>query len=107
MLTQMQALNFRNAGRWFVLCCLPLLAGSCGKRAAIADMRCEYLTAPISVDTPSPRFTWTYEAADAFAQAGYRLSVATEPEKLDAPDVWDSGRSPAAAPLPRCPTAGC
>ena len=71
MLTQMQALNFRNAGRWFVLCCLPLLAGSCGKRAAIADMRCEYLTAPISVDTPSPRFTWTYEAADAFAQADW------------------------------------
>lgn len=70
----MNVANLRTAGRWLALCCLPLLAGSCGKRPAIADMRCEYLASPISVDTPSPRFTWTYEDADAFVQAGYRLA---------------------------------
>ena len=95
----MNVVNFRNAGRWLVLCCLPLLAGSCGKRPSIADMRCEYLVSPISVDTQSPRFTWIYEDADAFEQAGYRLCVATAPEKLGAPDVWNSGEVAGSRPF--------
>ena len=95
----MNVANLRTAGRWLALYCLPLLAGSCGKRPAIADMRCEYLASPISVDTPSPRFTWTYEDADAFVQAGYRLCVATAPEKLDLPDIWNSGEIAGSRPF--------
>ena len=102
----MNVVNFRNAVRWFVLCCLPLLAGSCGKRSSIADMRCEYLASPISVDTQSPRFTWTYEDADAFAQAGFRLCVATAPEKLAVPDVWNSGEVAGSRPFAVMPDGG-
>lgn len=102
----MNVANLRTAGRWLALCCLPLLAGSCGKRPAIADMRCEYLASPISVDTPSPRFTWTYEDADAFVQAGYRLCVATAPEKLDLPDIWNSGEIAGSRPFAAMPDGG-
>lgn len=102
----MNVVNFRNAVRWFVLCCLPLLAGSCGKRSTIADMRCEYLASPISVDTQSPRFTWTYEDAGAFAQAGFRLCVATAPEKLVVPDVWNSGEVAGSRPFAVMPDGG-
>lgn len=102
----MNVANLRTAGRWLALCCLPLLAGSCGKRPAIADMRCEYLASPISVDTPSPRFTWTYEDADAFVQAGYRLCVATAPEKLNHPDIWNSGEIAGSRPFAAMPDGG-
>ena len=102
----MNVLNFRNAGRWLLLCCLPLLAGSCGKRAGIAGMRCEYLAAPISVDTQSPRFTWTYAGTGDFVQAGYRLCVATAPEKLETPDVWNSGEVAGSRPFAAMPDAG-
>lgn len=98
--------KIRRAGRWLALCCLPLLTAACGKRAAIGEMRCEYLAAPISVDTQSPRFTWTYAHADDFVQAGYRLCVATAPEKLDAPDVWNSGEVAASRPFAELPAAG-
>ena len=102
----MNVANLRTAGRWLALCCLPLLAGSCGKRPAIADMRCEYLASPISVDTPSPRFTWTYEDADAFVQAGYRLCVATALEKLNHPDIWNSGEIAGSRPFAAMPDGG-
>lgn len=102
----MNVANLRTAGRWLALCCLPLLAGSCGKHPAIADMRCEYLASPISVDTPSPRFTWTYEDADAFVQAGYRLCVATAPEKLNHPDIWNSGEIAGSRPFAAMPDGG-
>ena len=102
----MNVANLRTAGRWLALCCLPLLAGSCGKHPAIADMRCEYLASPISVDTPSPPFTWTYEDADAFVQAGYRLCVATAPEKLDLPDIWNSGEIAGSRPFAAMPDGG-
>ena len=69
-------------------------------------MRCEYLASPISVDTPSPRFTWTYEDADAFVQAGYRLCVATAPEKLDLPDIWNSGEIAGSRPFAAMPDGG-
>lgn len=98
--------KIRRVGHWLALCCLPLLTASCGGRAAIGDMRCEYLAAPISVDTQSPRFTWTYAHADDFVQAGYRLCVATAPEKLDAPDVWNSGEVAALRPFAELPGAG-
>lgn len=104
----MNVVNFRNAGRWLVLCCLLLLAGSCGKRPSIADMRCEYLVSPISVDTPSPRFTWIYEDADAFEQAGLpavRGHGARETGRSRCLELRGGCR--AAVLLPRCPTAGC
>ncbi len=71
--------------------CLALAFAACGRSASIDRMRCEYAVSPMTVDTQSPRFTWTYDCADGFVQASYRLAVATSAEALAAPDVWDSG----------------
>jgi alpha-L-rhamnosidase len=44
-----------------------------------ANLRCEYLTDPLGVDTPSPRLTWLLEDARHGAlQNAYRLIVGTD-----------------------------
>lgn len=57
----------------------------------IASLRCEYLEEPLSIDTDAPRFTWTYTGERTFTQYAFRVKVATSIDKLDKPDVWDSG----------------
>lgn len=100
-------MNQKNLSRvaLLLLCCLPLFASSCAE-AAIDRMRCEYLNSPICIDTPSPRFTWTYAQADDFVQAGYRIRVATSSEGLDVPDVWDSGEVATSRPAAMMPDKG-
>ena len=50
---------------------------------SINTMQCEYLTTPLSIDSPTPRFTWKYEAGKAFSQARYQLFIATSPSLLE------------------------
>lgn len=66
----------------------PALLLSCSEeRDTIAMMRCEYSVSPQTIDTQTPRFTWTYEGASGFAQQGYELTVIT----ADGTEVWSSG----------------
>lgn len=52
----------------------------------------DYRENPIGVENRTPRFGWQAEADTCdFLQKSYRICVATAPEKLDAPDCWDSG----------------
>ncbi len=81
-------MNFRKTVTLFGLWALPCASFAVNK-AAIVDMRCEYLSSPICVDTPSPRLTWCYSGD--FTPREYRVCVATTPAQLDAPDMWDSG----------------
>lgn len=64
--------------------------------AATADnLRCEYLTSPLGIDTPNPRLSWMMNSsARNAAQSAWQVMVASSPELLaaDTPDLWDSGR---------------
>lgn len=46
-------------------------------------MRCEYLTNPICIDSPSPRFTWNYDGKESFIQGKFQLKIATDRENLN------------------------
>ena len=102
----MNAEMIRKAGYGLLLGCLTLVSVSCGCRVVIGDLRCEYQVSPLCVDTPSPRFTWAYAGGEEFMQAACRLCVATEPGKLDDPDIWDSGKIVAERPLAVMPDTG-
>ena len=72
----------------FVLVLTLLLAAGCGPKPVLLNPRCEYQSSPINIDSPSPRFTWEYGAADAM-QESFRIVVARDPGLSDL--VWDSG----------------
>ena len=72
----------------FVLALTLLLAAGCGPKPVLMNLRCEYQSSPINIDSPSPRFTWEYGAADAM-QESFRIVVARDPGLSDL--VWDSG----------------
>ena len=58
------------------------------------QLRCEYRSGPLGVDTAQPRLSWTLESRQrAQVQSAYRILVARSPEKLatDTGDLWDSG----------------
>ena len=57
------------------------------QEATLTDLRCEYLESPISIDTQTPRFTWTYSGDSGFTQDSYTVSVASAEEKLSDPDI--------------------
>ncbi|MEV0155792.1 family 78 glycoside hydrolase catalytic domain [Micromonospora sp. NPDC050686] len=59
----------------------------------IGDVTTERATNPIGLDAPKPRLGWTISAsARGVVQEAYQVRVATNPDRLDDPDVWDSGR---------------
>lgn len=62
---------------------------SCSKSdsGSISDMRCEYAVEPMTVDTQTPRFSWTYEGDTDFYQHSYELSVYDQ----DGKEIWNSG----------------
>ncbi|RYG71202.1 alpha-L-rhamnosidase [bacterium] len=58
----------------------------------IIDLRCEYAVNPLGIEVTKPRLFWKLESERSGArQVAYHLVVASSPEKLDAPDLWDSG----------------
>lgn len=70
------------------------------ERVIAADMtavnlKCEYLSDPMGIDMPDPRFYWQVASEQpGQRQSAYRLLVASTQELLDTDqgDVWDSGR---------------
>ncbi len=62
------------------------------------DLRCEYRTNPLGVDTPAPRLSWKLEAANPGArglgQFAYQVLVASSEALLmrHQGDLWDSGK---------------
>ena len=53
---------------------------------------CEYLTNPVGIDVPHPRFSWTPDRKTG-CQAAYRIMVYRDDPSLSLPErrVWDSG----------------
>src|SRR5439155_12706904 len=60
-----------------------------------ANLRCEYLSNPLGIDVPQPRFSWALEHSErGQSQSAYRVLVATRRDALDQDkgDQWDSGQ---------------
>lgn len=58
----------------------------------VKDLLCESKINPTGITTNKPRFSWTFVGdAKSPKQGGYRIVMATTPEKLKYPDLWDSG----------------
>ncbi|AQA15189.1 alpha-L-rhamnosidase [Streptomyces malaysiensis] len=56
----------------------------------------EYAPHPLGLDTPRPRLSWVLDSdANDQVQSAYHIRVATSPDRLGDPDVWDSGRTAA------------
>ncbi len=59
------------------------------------DLRCEYLTNPMGVDIPDPRFYWKLQSAENEQfQIAYQLIVSSSKENLNSGigDMFDSGK---------------
>jgi len=59
------------------------------------NLRCEYLSNPLGIDVPHPRFAWVLEhTGRGQKQTAYQVLVATslDPLSQDKGDQWDSGR---------------
>ena len=65
-------------------------------KAYVSNLRCEYLEAPLGIDTDKPRLTWEIVSSESFTQAFCQVSVATSRELLQRgqADVWRSERIP-------------
>ncbi|MBR0501066.1 MAG: family 78 glycoside hydrolase catalytic domain [Bacteroidales bacterium] len=58
----------------------------------LTDLQVDYMTNPMGIDTPSPRFSWKMESRKyAQSQASYRIVVSELPSGVC---VWDSGTVP-------------
>lgn len=64
-----------------------------GASLTALDLRCEYLQNPLGLDEPHPRLTWRVQSSErGQKQTAYQILVASDPSKLDSPDLWDSGK---------------
>ncbi len=61
----------------------------------LTNLRCEYLSEPIGIDTMFPRFSWNPEHPErGQRQSAYHILVASSQDLLRANtgDLWDSGK---------------
>lgn len=62
----------------------------------VTDLKCEYESNPIGIDTKMPQLSWKIESLKrGFSQKAYQIIAATTKENLDANkgDLWDSGKT--------------
>jgi alpha-L-rhamnosidase len=73
--------------------CLPLVCHAQDVR--VTDLRCEYVTNPLGVDTLKPCLSWRLESdTPGQVQTAYQILAAGSPDKLKegSADLWDSGK---------------
>jgi alpha-L-rhamnosidase len=69
----------------------------------VQNLRCEFRTSPLAIDTAKPRLSWKLQVSGlrsqpsmerGIKQAAYQILVASTPEILakDQGDLWDSGK---------------
>lgn len=62
------------------------------KGTTVINLSCEYLTQPIGLDIVSPRLSWQILSQENnLIQTAYEIRVATDPKKLEKPDLWTTG----------------
>ncbi|MCK9618779.1 MAG: family 78 glycoside hydrolase catalytic domain, partial [Lentimicrobiaceae bacterium] len=65
------------------------------RETTLSNLRCEYLTDPLGIDTDHPRFSWEIiDFRRAVRQTAYQVLVASSLKALkrDEADLWDTGR---------------
>jgi len=75
-------------------CCAPDRSLSKGSLVP-GQLTCEYLEYPAVVDVPQPHLAWINIAGEnerGQSQTAWQIRVASSPEQLDDPDLWDSGK---------------
>jgi galactosylceramidase len=76
----------------FAILCLAVVLPVLGRGVEVKDLRCEGASAPTGLTTPRPTFSWVYSGDESSPrQGGYRVTMASSPDKLSLPDVWDTG----------------
>jgi alpha-L-rhamnosidase len=66
-----------------------------GEDLEAKQLRCEYLTNPLGIDTPRPRLSWIVESSEhGQKQSAYQILVSSSFDQLmnDEGDFWDTGR---------------
>lgn len=59
----------------------------------VFDLRCQYLKSPVGIDEKNPDFSWKLASDEHnLKQTAYQIVVASSKEKLDDPDLWNSGK---------------
>lgn len=61
----------------------------------VTNLRCEYVSNPLGIDTGCPRFSWElHHDKRGQQQTAYQVLVASSPDVLhaDQGDIWDSGK---------------
>jgi alpha-L-rhamnosidase len=58
------------------------------------NLICEYITDPVGIDTPKPRFSWqVITPVRGGAQSGYQIMVSSSPDFTNETEIkWDSGQ---------------
>lgn len=80
-------MNFRFAG----LICIAASTATAGLTPY--GLECEARVNPAGIDSLRPRLSWKLAADQrGLSQTAYQIVVATTPEALNSPDMWDSGR---------------
>src|SRR5215469_7371875 len=73
-----------------------LVSLACFTVAAFARpvrLRSEYLENPLGLDTPTPHLSWQSDSTERnWSQSAYQVLVASGPDRLARPDIWDSGK---------------
>ncbi len=96
--------SFRNRLRWTVALFLSFLLTTAYAQTIHppVNLKCEYLTTPLGIDTPRPRLSWEVgDRSRRAVQSAYQILVASSPEKLadGVGDLWDSGKVASAKTL--------
>src|SRR4051812_4452025 len=66
------------------------------KDIRIIDLRCDYGTNPLGIDSASPRLSWKIESkTNGERQTAYQILAASSEKQLaeNEGDLWDSGKS--------------
>jgi hypothetical protein len=88
---------FKKLNRWCLYSVVVLIIFSfdseIDKAITIQDLRCEYNTNPLGIETSEPRLSWVLESNErGEKQTAYRVLVASSLQKLqsNAGDFWDT-----------------
>jgi alpha-L-rhamnosidase len=85
----MNRFYFYLAGGWM------LLTGVCSAAIVATNLRCEYLTNPLGIDSGQPRLSWVLDSSRRGEnQSAYQILVASSAKLLadHTGDLWDSGK---------------
>jgi alpha-L-rhamnosidase len=84
-----------NWSKCFLALGAVFLSGVCSAAIATKDLRCEYLSDPLSIGSVQPRLSWILtSSSQGEKQTAYQIEVGSSAKMLagDAGDLWDSGK---------------